>query len=65
MRSVTVPAFDVIRNPPQAVPLMTKCEGLRSNRKNHYTRKTDDSECSNLLIVHTSFGNKQEKYKKI
>ncbi|MBR4514853.1 MAG: hypothetical protein IKO61_08225 [Lachnospiraceae bacterium] len=33
MRSVTVPAFDVIRNPPQAVPLMTKCEGLRSNRK--------------------------------
>ncbi|MBR4515378.1 MAG: hypothetical protein IKO61_10890 [Lachnospiraceae bacterium] len=34
MRSVEVPAFDVIRNPPQAVPLMTKCEGLRSNRKN-------------------------------
>ncbi len=33
MRSVEVPAFDVIRNPPQAVPLMTKCEGLRSNRK--------------------------------
>ncbi|MBR4513993.1 MAG: zinc ribbon domain-containing protein [Lachnospiraceae bacterium] len=33
MRSITVPAFDVIRNPPQAVPLMTKCEGLRSNRK--------------------------------
>ena len=33
MRSVEVPAFDVIRNPPQAVPLMTKYEGLRSNRK--------------------------------
>ncbi|MBR4514371.1 MAG: hypothetical protein IKO61_05750 [Lachnospiraceae bacterium] len=33
MRSVAVPVFDVIRNPPQAVPLMTKCEGLRSNRK--------------------------------
>ena len=41
MRSVVMPAFDVIRNPPQAVPLMTKCEGLRSNRKNLNKRGTD------------------------
>ena len=33
MRSVEVPAFNVLRNPPQAVPLRTKGEGLRSNRK--------------------------------
>ena len=32
-QSGMMPAFDVIRNTPQAVPLMTKCEGLRSNRK--------------------------------
>ena len=49
MRSVTVPAFDVIRNPPQAVPLMTKCEGLRSNRKDLINDKEDNMD-NNLLV---------------
>ena len=49
MRSVEVPAFDVIRNPPQAVPLMTKCEGLRSNRKDLINDKEDNMDNNNMV----------------